>query len=59
MSYRVLTLSLLALLALRPSIVEAQLRLDTFNMSLAVENLAGKFRQLATEGLGIDALKVS
>ena len=51
-------LCLVALLALS-AFGEAQLQLNTFNMSRAVEVLAERFQQIADDGLGIDALKVS
>ena len=58
--YRISTLlCLTALLALWPPVTEAQLQLTNFNMTRAVEILAERFRQVATDGLGIDALKVS
>ena len=50
----------LALLALRPPpLTRAQLQLANINMSRAVEILEERFRQLANDGLGVDALKVS
>ena len=49
----------LALLALQPPVSQAQLQLANVNISRAVEILAERFRQLANDGLGVDALKVS
>lgn len=49
----------LALLALRPPLTQAQLQLANINISRAVEILEERFRQVANDGLGVDALKVS
>ena len=50
----------LALFAVRPPpLTQAQLQLANINMSRAVEILEERFRQLANDGLGVDALKVS
>lgn len=48
----------LVLVALRPPATQAQLQLANVNISRAVEILAERFRQLANDGLGVDALKV-
>ena len=61
MSYtRTSCLCLVALVALSAlGEAQAQLQLNTFDMSQAVDVLAGRFQRIANDGLGINALKVS
>ena len=49
----------LTLLALRSPLTQAQLQLANINISRAVEILEERFRQVANDGLGVDALKVN